>query len=206
MLATSRPAGDTPAGRNRQIELLYALNEAAASLQRAARSEEEVFAVFREQIGGLGLYGFLALKDESGERLVFRAVAYAPDRLERLERLTGMRAEGFAFDPQRVDCYRQVLQTGQSLFIPDARIPLTQMMPPVLRPLLERISQIVGTRAGILVPFIGNGTVQGVMSVSGPDLTPDDVPAVEAFSNHLAVALENARLFHALQHSERMLT
>ena len=39
------------------VAFLHALNAAAASLQRSARSEAEVFRAVREQIVGLGLRG-----------------------------------------------------------------------------------------------------------------------------------------------------
>jgi signal transduction histidine kinase len=38
------------------------------------------------------------------------------------------------------------------------------------------------------------------------DLTAEDVPAVEAFANHISIALENARLFEALRESEKNAT
>jgi signal transduction histidine kinase len=40
----------------------------------------------------------------------------------------------------------------------------------------------------------------------GGELTPEDVPAVEAFANHISIALENARLFDALRLSENVAT
>ena len=43
------------------------------------------------------------------------------------------------------------------------------------------------------------GKIQGLLTVNGAGLSPRDIPAVEAFANHTAIALENARLFAQAQ-------
>ncbi len=185
------------------IEFLHALNAAAASLQRSAHSEAEVFRAFREQIAGLGLRGGIGLLDEKGERLVVRAVAYPSQPLTFLEKLTGLKAEGFEFSLARVDAYRQVVETGSAVFVPDSMAVIAQLLPEVARPFAGHIHEAIGTSPGIFAPLIMEGRVRGVLAVDDANkLTAADVPAMEAFANHISVALDNARLFSAMQQAE----
>jgi len=107
----------------RGTELLRALNAAAASLQRAAHSEAEVFRAFREQVVALGLRGGIHLLDATSKRLTVRAVAY-PDQilslLAELEKFTGLKIDGFEFAVADVDAYQQAVETGQAVFVPNS--------------------------------------------------------------------------------------
>jgi PAS domain S-box-containing protein len=183
--------------------LLHALNTAAAWLQRSAHSEADVFRAFREQIAGLGLRGVISLLDEEGEHLVIRAVAYPSQTLAMLERLTELKAEGFEFSVVGVDIYRQVVETGKPVFVPDSMAVIAQLLPEVARPFVGHIPESLGASPGIFAPLVVEGYVQGVLAVDDAGgLTAEDVPAVEAFANHLSVALENAHLFAAVQQAE----
>jgi hypothetical protein len=118
--------------------LLHALNTAAASLQRSAHSEVEVFRACREQIAGLGLRGGLSLLDETGEHLIVRAIAFPEWMLKTLadlERRTGRSVEGFAFTAAKVEAYRQVIETGQAVFVRDSSTVTSKCSPKQRSPL-----------------------------------------------------------------------
>lgn len=186
----------------RGTELLYALNAAAASIQQSVRSEEEVFRAFKEQVAGLGLRGGISLLDETGEHLVFRAITFPGPALASLEELSGFKAKGFAFAVTEVDAYRQVVETGEALFLPDSKAVITQLLPEAIRSIARRIMGILGTPPTIYAPIVAERQVRGVLNVTGDGLTQDDVPTLEIFAHHISVALDNARLFDALRESE----
>jgi PAS domain-containing protein len=165
----------------------------------------EVFRACREQIAGLGLRGGLSLLDETGERLIVRASAFPEWMLKTLadlERRTGRSVEGFAFTAAKVEAYREVIETGQAVFVQDSSTVILQMLPEAAQPLAGPILKVFGTPPAIFAPLISEGRARGVLNIVGADLTPDDVPAVAAFANHLAVALDNARLFAGLHNAE----
>jgi len=165
----------------------------------------EVFRACREQVAGLGLRGGLSLLDETGERLIVRAIAFPEWMLKTLadlERRTGRSVEGFAFTAAKVEAYRQVIETGQAVFVRDSSTVILQMLPEAAQPLAGPILKVFGTPPAIFAPLISEGRARGVLNIVGADLTPDDVPAVAAFANHLAVALDNARLFAGLHNAE----
>jgi len=60
-----------------------------------------------------------------------------------------------------------------------------------------------GQPPGIYAPLNSQQRAIGVLNIVGRGLTPEDVPAVEAFANHIAIALENATLFHGMHDSEQ---
>jgi len=192
----------TSSKAGRHVELLLALNASAASIQESARSEENVFRVFKEQIAALGLRGGISLLDETGEELCARTVAFPEATLSELEKAIGRPTEALSFRLADVDMYRQVVQTGKAVFLPDSGPVLTQLVLRRAQPIADRIVGILGTPPLIVAPLKAGGNVRGTLSVAGEGLTDEDVPAVEAFAHHISVALENARLFAALRASE----
>ncbi len=202
MIRTSNRFHGTSFGVERKVELLRALNAAAAMLQRSAHSEFEVYQAVKEQIAGLGLRGALSMLDGTGDRLVFRAVSFPGSALAKMEKLTGLKAEGFSLDVARVDTYRQVIESGQTIFVPDNTETIAQLLPESVRPLIRLIHRLFGKIPGIFAPLMAEGRVWGVLNVTGAGLTAEDVPAMAAFANHTSIALDNARLFAAVQQAE----
>ncbi|MDO9301302.1 MAG: hypothetical protein Q7T89_07960 [Anaerolineales bacterium] len=128
--------------KKQQTELSHALNAAATSLQRLTHSEDDVFRAFREQVVALGLRGALSLLDETGKRLIVRAVAepgQIQKSLARLEKLIGIKAESYTILAAEVDAYRRVMETSKAVFVPDTSAVVAQLIPAAARPMLGRI-------------------------------------------------------------------
>jgi signal transduction histidine kinase/CheY-like chemotaxis protein len=193
------PSTDFAREAGREAELLHALNTASAILQRAAHSEADVFRVFKEEINKLGVNSALTLLDDSGKRLIIQAVAVPSGILSTLEKLAGRSGEGFSFEIERVDVYRQVVESRRTLFVADNTNHLVQMLPEELQPMTRHVIQYFGRTPGIFAPLVIEGRVQGALNVTGPGLIARDAPALEAFANHIAIALEKVRLFTAMQ-------
>ena len=182
-----------------RTQLLYALNAASASLQKSAHSVDRVLNVVTEQIGKLGLRGGVSLLDETGTRLTVRAIVL-PDRLMKsLKKLTSLTIVGYEFDVAKVDAYWTVVQTGSTLFTTDSSDIIAQMVPNAAKPIAMKIIKLLGNSVAIYTPICYEGQVRGVLNVVGEGLMEQDVPAMEAFANHLAIALERAQLFTAMQ-------
>lgn len=178
-------------------ELFHAFNVTAASLQKPTYSVAEIFQAFREQIAGLGFWGGLCLLDDTGKRMVFRTVAQPSQTktLARFENFTGLKAEGFKFHWAKVDVYRQVVETRQSVFIPDNTTVIAQMLPEAAQPYAKHIMKAFSDSHGIFAPLISGGQIKGVLNVVGASLTRSDVPPISAFANFIAIALHNIQLF-----------
>jgi len=186
----------------REKELLRALNTAAASLQRSAHSEGDVYEAFSAQIRGSGLGGIITLLEEDGKTLSLRAIAQPARLISRLERLIGLTLNGLRFPLAEVEVYRLVIGTGKPIFINHHDLIFERSIPAIAQPFTGLLLETFGGTAWIFAPLISDGRVQGVVGITASDLTPQDIDSVEAFTNHVAVALHNARLFAALQRTE----
>lgn len=192
-------------GVRHELELLRALNLAAASLQRSSHSEETVFQAVREHVAALGLRGGLMLRDESGQRLVVQALSLQSAVLEHLEQLTTIHIEGFHFAIDQVSVYEEVVRQGKTIFVPDSSYVARDLIPRPARRLARPILAILGAVPAIFAPVHIGGRVQGVLSVAGDGLVEGDTPFIEAFANHIAIALENAHLIARLGLSDEIL-
>ena len=187
----------------RSVELLQAINDAAAAFQRSAHSETAVFQAYQTQMANLHLRGGLSLLDETGENLVVKVVNYAGrigTILQRFEALVGIKTKEYSFPFRTVDVYDAVVGTGQTYYIADSSHVVAQMLPQAAQRYLSRLIVAFGAVPAIYAPLISSeGAVFGVINIVGDGLTEVDKPALTAFANHIAVALDNAQLFEELQ-------
>ncbi len=188
-----------------ELKLSQALSEAAANLQRAAYSEETIERVFHQQINSLGLRGGILLLDESKQRM--RVISAAEGGqfqkiLEKFEKTLGIKAKGFSFNAADVDVYRQVVESAEVVFVPDASIVIKQLLPDIARPIAGRIVKAFGGYPGIYAPLMSQGQVMGAVNIAGERLTQNEVPSIRAFASHVSAAYDNARLYTELKASE----
>ena len=181
------------------------LNAASVALQQVAQSETAVYQVFSEQLVKLGLHGSINLLDESGENLRITSVVFS-ERLMRLitqaEKMINITSREFVYPAHASEADKAVLTTGDVVFLSDNSEKIRQIIPPnifrftgtVLKPFLKL--------PAILAPIFAKKDVIGVLYIAGKHLQIVDVPAIAAFANHLSIALENARLFQAVQEAE----
>jgi len=180
-------------------ETLRALNAAAVAVQRAARTPEAVFGVVMEQLQALGLAGAVVLLDETRERFVIRYTALVSRALARAEKLVGLKAAGYTFPVEQLPIGRQIL-AGETVFVPDvAALIAAPIVPMPARPLMPTAMRLLGMPRGVAAPLSVEGEIVGFLGVSAARMTAADTPAVTAFANQMAAALENAHLFQAEQ-------
>lgn len=208
MPSSIQPDDIDPAAK-RGNGLLYALNSAAAQIQRSARSELDVFRAFYEQIVKIGLRGSITLLGEDGKSLHMRVVAVDQEELSRLgeielddnlaEWFANAQSIQFSINLQASEYLLRILETGRSVFEPDNSQYLFEIIPDKYQGYAEHVVARLGKCPLIISPLVIAGEKRGLLMVNGPGLTFDDVPAVEAFANHTAIALENAQLFAQMQ-------
>ena len=179
-------------------EMLLALNAAAAAVQRAARTPEAVFTAVMEQLQALGLTGAVTLLDEERERFTIRYAAVTSQALAQAEQLTGRKAVGYTFPVEQLPIGRQIL-AGEAVFVPDVAALLAPVVPAPVRSLMSKAMRLLNMPRGVVAPLSVGGEVIGFLGVSAARMTEADIPAVTAFANQMAAALENARLFEAEQ-------
>jgi len=194
--------------QEKSLKLIYALNTIATELQNSIQSEENVYAVFQKQVIDLGLRGGLSLLDEQGRNLNFKIVAFTyPFRkiLNRYETKHNLPVDGYSIPVESVDIYQKVTREGQSIFVADTSTIAAQIVPTQIKAFVKPLLSILGNPPGIFAPLIYEGKIKGMLNIVGPTLTEHDIPAMRAFANQIAVALENARLVRNLQSANEQL-
>ncbi len=185
--------------------LLYALNSAAAQIQRSARSEADVLRAFYEQIVKIGLRGSIILLSEDSNSLELVVAAVAQEDLSRFHEVASdnhleewtdnVQSIRFTIPVQASEYLLELLREGRSVFEPDNSRYLYEIIPDEYKFVAHRVVASFGGNPVIFSPLMMAGRVRGLLTVNGPGLSADDIPAVEAFANHTAIALENAQLF-----------
>lgn len=182
-------------------DLLYTLNEIAAELQQSFQSETDIFRVFTKQVVALGLRGGISLLDESGSNLIFKTIAI-PTSLQkilvRFENKLNLSAEGYSIPVESIDTYQSVIRGGRTEFVADTSQITAQLIPQDFRKLVKPLLSTLGTPGGIFSPLVFNGDIKGMLNIVGERLSERDIPAIKAFSNQIAVALEYSQLFSNL--------
>lgn len=193
-----------PAIARPETELMTALNSAAARLQRAAHSRQEVFDAFADELRLLGLRGGIHLLTPDGTRLEIASLAIAPKLIKALESLTRMKILGYTFPVESMPGFEEALTSGVPVFMSDTSEVVTALLPEKARRHARKILELVGNAPGVYAPLVASGHTLGVLNVESPEFSPDVIPTITAFANHLAVALHNAQLIAALRLSEEL--
>jgi len=189
--------------RVRSEETLRALNTAAATVQRAARTPEAVFTAVMEQLHAVGLTGAVALLDENRQGFTIRYTAVTSQVLNRAEKLLGSEAVGYSLSVEQLPIGGQIL-AGETVFVPDVTALIAPIVPAPVRPLMPSAMRLLEMPRGVVAPLSVEGQIIGFLGVSADRMTEADVPMVIAFANQMAAALENAHLFQAEQRGRQV--
>ncbi|MCB8947154.1 MAG: PAS domain S-box protein [Ardenticatenaceae bacterium] len=180
------------------------LNAASVALQQAAQSEAVVYQVFGEQLVKLGLHGSVSLLDETGENLYIASIVFSKKLMQlvnQAEKLLGISSVGYTYSADASPSEAIVLK-GDIVFLEDNNEKMRQVIPPRIFRYASPFMKPFLNIPAVLAPIFTQSKVVGVLYLAGPKVVVEDVPAIAAFATHLSIALENARLFQAVQQAE----
>ncbi|HET9849491.1 MAG TPA: diguanylate cyclase [Candidatus Dormibacteraeota bacterium] len=175
--------------------LLRALNDAGLqALQSPDRAAILEAVASRLGEAGLSTFIFDATPDGKGLTLAFHQVL-AP--AAQLAGLRGNLEPGLFLPFERVPVLRQVCTTLQPRYIGDpdevvGRVAVTLPADKVAN--ARQIGELLQMHAVVSAPLVVGDRAIGAITVMGPALKETDLPAVMAFANQTAAALETARL------------
>jgi PAS domain S-box-containing protein len=175
-----------------------ALRATADVARRAVSAETDVIRAVTEELKRLHLRGGVALFTDDGSLEVQRP-SLDNALMRSLERLAGISISGYRFDPHDVEVYRRVIETGETVFSSDRKMVVEQMTPPNLRPLVNRIVDMLGDVPVIIAPLILEDKPIGTINVSADWLSEADVAHVAALADHFAISLGHVRARERLE-------
>lgn len=199
---TSRKPRETTRQRTPGRNLLHALNAAAAAIQKSARSEDEVFQAFSDNISRLGLMGIVSLFDEDHDCLVIRASGQPAQPVTGNETPENVSAKGFRFHLRGTPYHELIIEKGESVYIENWQPIFAAFFSEGERSLAERMLRGIRGYGGVFAPLKASTQVIGMLAIFTLGLTEQDELVVQAFANHVAIALENAALFENLRQAE----
>ena len=188
----------------RSRRLLLALNQAGQSVL-STRTANEVYTCLGEGIASLGLEAAVLALTPDHEHLQVRYTTFRHSRIKVAEKLTGLPAKNYRFRLDPDGFHRRVLSRANATYAENTPARIAESLPPPLRSLSGQLATILGHERSIFARLAAGGETYGLLVVSGPDLRESDTPAVNAFANQTAIALNNARLHkNALDWAEEL--
>ncbi|MBI5494857.1 MAG: response regulator [Deltaproteobacteria bacterium] len=179
------------------LDLLSTLHSVVGLLSGEVESEAALFDLVARSLDALGLRGAVLLRTGRGLELTVRTFAVRNPVFEHVERLTGLRTQGFVVDGERVDVYRRVLEQGETVFVPDTRVVLDQLLPAAARPFAGLLKAAITGTPAVYAPLMAGGHNIGLINAASATVVPEDAPAVRGFAAGISMALENLRHRHA---------
>lgn len=195
-------AGGTEGGTHAR-PLLIALTE--AGLQALQNPERQ--AIF-EAVGnrlaraGLSTYIWECTPDGRGIRTVFR---FPLSSAGEVAALSGNESVGAFYPFEKAPSLQQVVVRLRPHYVGDPEELVTRIAlaaKPGNAGNARRIGELLKMRAAISAPLVVAERAIGAITVIGHDLQEVDVPAVMAFANQTAAALETARLLAESRQTE----
>lgn len=182
-------------------QTLLALNNAASHVRQAS-DPQQVFATISSELCKVGLSLAVYRYDASADALLLDHFAFAP-RLRR-SRLAGIITrsvlDGVAV--RYADAMLSIMRNKRAVYVPGSKHTVLAGLAESLAPphvLNEELSRL----CTVLAPLMRQDELFGLLAVMGDQLTPDSVPAVQAFANQASAALDNAFLLEAERRHRR---
>ncbi len=180
---------------------LLALSQAAQAVQRA-RTPEEVYRTVGDEVVNLGYHTVIFRLTADRAHLTIPHLTFEPKILRLAEKMAGVSATDYRIPVEPGGTYDEVLRADQTIYLEQVLTPLTESLPEMTRPLAGQILNLLGLEQAVYAPLKIGSETQGLLLVMGTGLSKADMPAVTAFANQTAIALENARLYEAARERE----
>ena len=189
----------------RQQRLLLALSRAAQAVQRA-HSPGEVYGAVAEELSRLHLNATILTLTEDREHLVASHISFAGAAIRAAERITGgIPMIGHTFPIPPGGFYAQVIGNGEAIFTDQGGQAISEALPEPQRKHAAKLAQLLGIKGRIATPLAAGDQMYGMLLVTGRGLSEADVPAISAFANQAAIALQNAELLDAVDRQRKEL-
>jgi len=180
--------------------MLLALSQAAQTVQRA-HTPEEVYRIVGDEVSGLGYHVAVFSLTADRAHLAMSHLSFEPALLQAAENLSGLSAQDFRFAIVPGGIHDQIISEGRSIFLEPVFESMAEALPKLAHPLIGRIAAMLGLEQAVYAPLRVGGETHGSLIVTGTGLTEADMPAVTAFANQTAIALDSARAEEELRQS-----
>ena len=174
----------------RALERITALNQAASGALHAIDARTMMEAV-GDELQQLGMLCLIATLDSLKQSWIVQHTT-SPIEIRSSGKPVAQVEDTLRLPADMNSTWMELLQEGETLYLEASKNALEGLVPQGIPLQVNMKGFEVGPR--ILSPLSAGDRLFGLLVVCGSGLTSDDVPAITAFSNHLSIALEKARL------------
>jgi PAS domain S-box-containing protein len=174
----------------RALERITALNQAASGALHAIDASTMMDAV-GDELKQLGMLCLIATLDTLKHSWHIQHLT-SPIEVRSSGKEIAQVKDTLRLPADMNSAWMELLQEGETLYLEASKNALEGLVPQGIPLQVNMQGFEVGPR--ILAPLSAGDRLFGLLVVCGVELTSDDVPAITAFSNHLSIALEKARL------------
>jgi len=172
-------------GEYLNINLLRALNAAAASIQRSAHSEQDVLIAFNQQVRQAGFHGTLSLLEPDGVTLMIVATTQSPATIQAIIQQTGHSIIGYQFPLSHIPEVSPVIEAGESIFLPDSSAPLSHFFRHFSPEYQAEFMKKYAGQPAFFMPLYMRQKISGAFHIFGKGLHVSDQFTIEAFANQI---------------------
>jgi PAS domain S-box-containing protein len=173
--------------------LLLALSQAAQAVQRV-RTLEQIYATVGREVANVGYHAVIFTSTREGAYLELSYFTFEPSVARILKQMTGLSARDYLIPVRLGGFYDGLIKTEQPIFVGRLERPLAETLPAEKRALTPEVLALLEIEQAIYAPLVVDGQLCGILMVTGLGLRETDVPAVSAFANQAAAAIESTRL------------
>jgi PAS domain S-box-containing protein len=183
--------------RVRSEQMMRSLNEAAAAVQKASLSLDEVLEAVTGQLHALDLNSGVGLMRSETDQVEWVKVRGESRFVQAMERLA-REVPDVSFG--RVPEVWASLKAGRPAILSLDQAIVAQ---PDIRPAAARqIAQLLGPTVMVIAPLRAEAHALGYLAVAAAWLSEESMPAIQAYANQTAIAIHNSRLIGMLADSE----
>lgn len=174
--------------------LLLTLSQAAQAVQRA-HTPDDVYRIVGDEVTKLDFNAAILTLTADRSHLTISYMTFKSGLLRVAEKLVGASAKDHLIFVEPGGFYDRLLSEGLPVFLEHAEEPLTESLPKAALPLAGRLTTLMNLGKAVYAPLVIGSEAVGFLMVTGIEFSEIDVPAVTAFANQTAIALENTRLY-----------
>ena len=183
--------------QERQQALLDALNLAAAQMHNI-QDAKDIYLASAQVLKQSGFESMLLLLDGKTDRLSGMYHSFGKANLNMLERVDAP-GDHFTAQPGVHETIIKTIKRGEPAIVDKTKDFLERVFPTCFNGIPIKIASQLKVLKSIAAPMDINGQVAGIFFVLSKDINGGDKPAVTAFANQLAAAIEKAQLIQSLK-------
>jgi len=177
---------------------LAALGKVATQLQHTLELNQ-ILHLLGDEMAKLGFHYVIAYTTPDEKALEIQHTSLSPKALSVLKKL-GIHVLGYRLTSQNMPPFADLIEKCQAVYIPpeETIAGVLDALPLFTRAAARQATKLISistSTASFALPLMSRGKVIGALIFWGGNLEKTDVSIVQAFTNQVATAIENARLY-----------